>query len=1363
MFLKLHTSCRRVKRFLLLPLLVLLFTTISQAQNNGLSCIGTVNLSLAPSTCSGMISVDMLVNSSDYDTDAYTYELVVTDLNDNPIANNFGIDALGQQFKAGARATSIADGTISNFCWSFVNVEYKVVPEIVCISPMTGSGMMAGTGSGTGAVMVSCLVDPSNYPRPSFTSSCGIDSEIVQVGADAVVNVCDPANPDLVAIVTKSFQAVNPFGGFSNICTVDYHVKTFDFNDVVFPTIATVGSCVDDEIITDPANLGIPFILTATGSGTVAGTGSGIGVTTFDTTFLYPTPPSFCNILVSLENDTIAQDECEIKVLREWTIQQWLCNNTEKIDQRKQIITLRDTEGPNIDCPTGPIAALASGTTCRAFVNMPTLDVDDTCSEVIGVSMEFFPEGTLNSNGGNITLPVGSQIVKYIARDACNGESICEVVVNVSDGAPPVVICEQHVAISLTNNGTAHVPASVFDDGSYGCGFSHVLVAKMQDICMPDTVITNPDFADHVKFCCVEAVNPPMVRLRAYNYDGSFNECMTEITIQDKNPVSLVCPSDITVSCDFVYDSDDLSIFGKVATVPSDRNNIIIDAESVMFGDGIGRDGLATGGCGMLVDEGVTMDQSTISCGTGSIRRTFTISNENDTEECTQLISIEGGSDFDEDDIVFPQDTTIDIPCGIALTTTDITGKPVFMEADCQQLGASFTDEVFTNVDVDSTCRKIFRYWTVIDWCNTDPVTGQPKRYPEASNGRELQVIKIVKTQKPVVECPITTLFESVEASCLVSDVDLSARVTGCPNTTEYNFRYLLDFDCDGTVDSIGTSMSFNGTLVAGDHCITWTATDLCGNVSDPCTHNFQVRNNKGPSAVCIANLVISLENMDTSGDGVPDTVMQVLWANDIDSGSSQSCGNPITFSFSRDSIVNGMSFNCTNANARTTVGLYVHDNVTGNVGECWTEVEVQDQAGLCTGGVIDSLPGFANISGLLTTETGERIAEVEVSLQGSELSDIMTNQDGLYAFGNMPMGGNYTVIANKNQDHINGVSTLDLVMIQKHILGVDILDSPYKVIAADINKSNNVTASDIVELRKVILGEQAEFNNNASWRFIDKDYSFPQANNPWHENFPEEYDVLGLEKNMTVDFVGIKVGDVSGNASANATNGAEPRSTQEALRFVSEVNELGSGLVAVTISSTNFDKVDGFQMTLGFDASAVEYVNVRSSNIEISNANIGTYAADRGMISMSWSSAIGISLEESNEVFTLTFRKKGQQVPVLEIGSDLVSTEAYFNGNTTGTITLEANSDEGLVLNQNVPNPWKDQTTISFSINETGNVNMRVIDMSGKTLVSENNQYQRGQNYISLDRSAIPQSGVYMIELRYKSQSQIKRMIVLD
>ncbi|HUR30327.1 MAG TPA: hypothetical protein VMZ69_02780, partial [Saprospiraceae bacterium] len=154
--------------------------------------------------------------------------------------------------------------------------------------------------------------------------------------------------------------------------------------------------------------------------------------------------------------------------------------------------------------------------------------------------------------------------------------------------------------------------------------------------------------------------------------------------------------------------------------------------------------------------------------------------------------------------------------------------------------------------------------------------------------------------------------------------------------------------------------------------------------------------------------------------------------------------------------------------------------------------------------------PGFVDcifdstvtISGKITTENNIEIGSAHVSL----LSDLgiyptyVTDGDGEYLFEINP-DSTIQIIPERLDNPKNGVSTLDLVQIQKHLLTKDTLNSPYKLIAADANNSQHVSVIDIVELRKLILGVYTELPNNKSWRFVPENFVFPDPYDPWNGN----------------------------------------------------------------------------------------------------------------------------------------------------------------------------------------------------------------------------------------------------------------------
>ena len=179
------------------------------------------------------------------------------------------------------------------------------------------------------------------------------------------------------------------------------------------------------------------------------------------------------------------------------------------------------------------------------------------------------------------------------------------------------------------------------------------------------------------------------------------------------------------------------------------------------------------------------------------------------------------------------------------------------------------------------------------------------------------------------------------------------------------------------------------------------------------------------------------------------------------------------------------------------------------------------------------SSKGFAqgNINGSIQNELGANVEHVKVTLNGEINQTITTDETGQYTFTNLP-AGDYNITLEKQIASLNGVSTLDVVLVIRHILGVRELDSPYKTLAADVNSDGFVTSYDVVKMRQLIVGMIPEFNT--SWKFIDKSIELPDSPYASIPN-PTSYELtLTGNESKTIDFVGIKVGDVSENAIAS-------------------------------------------------------------------------------------------------------------------------------------------------------------------------------------------------------------------------------------
>lgn len=121
------------------------------------------------------------------------------------------------------------------------------------------------------------------------------------------------------------------------------------------------------------------------------------------------------------------------------------------------------------------------------------------------------------------------------------------------------------------------------------------------------------------------------------------------------------------------------------------------------------------------------------------------------------------------------------------------------------------------------------------------------------------------------------------------------------------------------------------------------------------------------------------------------------------------------------------------------------------------------------------------------------------------------------------------------------GISTFDLVLISKHILGITPLENPFQLIAADENNSGSVTSFDILEIRKLLLGIKDTLAAG-NWRYVP-DYCF--ADSAFATEFSEDDDLntAGLQLNP-FDAVWTNPDETGGQSRTYSGGGAPPNAT---------------------------------------------------------------------------------------------------------------------------------------------------------------------------------------------------------------------------
>lgn len=898
----------------------------------------------------------------------------------------------------------------------------------------------------------------------------------------------------------------------------------------------------------------------------------------------------------------------------------------------------------------------------------------------------------------------------------------------------------------------------------------------------------------------------------------TYNDCMVRVTIQDKTLPKIFCPPDATVDCE---DSADLNQNPELGHATVEWTCTVADAAYVDLG------GLDKCGLGLINrlwfydSDGDGVISNALENYSVCTQRIQILPKDPFDPFSIKWPPHYTGVSYDgvnrecrTNGAVLETSATIGMPGPLNCADAYLECIPEWDDADCGLVGWSVKVDT-VHFDSDGSCLKIIKRWTVIDWCVWEPNTpgwddendgnpgddlfeavedwtlgncDGPHATPSCyNNGTNIyfrytdfdedgyytwdQVIKIVDDEAPVItgcDGGMIAVAADCKASLVITN---SATDSGdCPSA-------ILDWRVDiydihwnpygtwyassasGETVTVDVSAALRRTLPAGTYRAIWKVEDGCGNFAT-CTEEYMLADKKAPTPYCITNLSTAV--MDVAGS-------VTIWASDFDKGSWDNCTaqSDLLFSFSGDEYDPSITITCDDIENGITktfeLEMWVWDE-GGNRDYCYITLRVDDNIGICD----DVTSGSrASIAGDIRTENNDMVSNAEVMLNSTHPefpATVVTQNDGHFAFASNPTQYEYNLTAERNDDYMNGVSTLDLVLIQKHILGLQLLDSPYKVIAADINSDSNISASDLVELRKLILGVYNELPNNDSWRFVDAGQTF--ANNMQPFPFTEMLNINSLSTNMmNENFVAAKIGDVSNNAKANSFASTEVRSNGKLNLTVAEQTVAAGSTVSIAVSAENFNEVSGYQFTMNH--SGLSLVNVTAGAIDVTDANVGVR---NGMLTMSWNSAQAVTT--SDDLFTLTF-KANENVTLsnaISINSRVTAAEAYVGKDLTQqAVEISFRTEEGTIgasqfeLYQNEPNPFAARTVISFNLPQAGKATLSIMDVTGKLVRRVQGEYSKGFNQVALNRSELGAAGILYYQLESGEFTATKKMIVIE
>ena len=1293
-----------------------------------LACNDNVQVSLDANGCA-LITPDVILEGIT-GTGEDCYEVNITNQYGEAFDNKVTCENIGDVL-----TVNVASLCEDNSCWGSIVLEDKLGPVINC---PTGSSSL---------IPIFCSDELDDVLAPTAVDNC---SEVNVVLTSEVIN---DDNICAGVFITRTYTAIDAAGNVSDVpCEQIIIIQQPDIpefpEDIIwgceqysaYPNITDpsplAANIPDFDPTTEPID--VPFYISST---SLAQTGSGS---------VDVAEGLYCNYAVTHSDDTLGV--CTgLKIVRTWTVLNWCTNELVLQDangnDNVQVIKVLDTQAPFIigeDFVLEANNAAEHPQACTTTEMIPLPVVFDKCgSTYLSIYTEVgeavYVNGVNANDGASIPepgLPIGLHTITYVAVDDCGNERESQYQLEVVDNTNPTPVCDEVTDVVLNSVGIATVDAIAFDDGSNdNCCIDGYEVKRLTE--------SDIAYSSEIEFDCTDAGDTVMIMMKVVDCYDNEATCTVEVRVEDKEIPTCVAPMDITISCLTLSDNNiDIS------------NPADLEEE---FGTATANDN-----CDADVEE-LTAISNFQGCGNGFVTRRFipTDVNGNVGEACEQNILIIYQPDYK---LTFPAD--FEGSCGDLITEPE-----VIVESDgCDLIAVSHTDQVF-NLSEDGSCFKIIRRYEVINWCtyytgipivefsdSFSPMAGEMIDEATFNNAGHLiytQTLKISDDIAPILAYAGETEF-CVDDNCVTGPASLPIDIDeNC--TSDLDISWVLDaFNDDvfgGEFDALGGGQ-FSGVAPLGTHRLRYTVIDGCGN-SSSYDITFEIKDCKAPVAYCNGGIVIDL--MDTNPP------MVQIWANDLDAGSFDTCGGDITAAFSSNPLDTGMVFTCLEL-GNNTVEVYFIDEA-GNYDYCATSVIIQDNL-LTDNGTPCIAPDAPVIAGTITTEEGEGLLGATVELNGINNVAVMTNETGTYTFNDVALDYDYSVNSMHDVDHDNGVTTFDLTMIKSHILSINLLDSPYKMIAADANNSESITTSDIVALRRLILTMDNELTNNTSWRFVDASYTFPNPQNPWEAGFPEVLNFNNFSANqLNADFIAVKIGDVNGNAQANLSGNADERSTGEVLQFGVKNTPFKAGEnVTIDVTAQQYRDISSYQFTCDFDADALEFVGVKSTEFS-TEADFATTHVDAGYLTVAHSDETAMDLEDNTVVFSLVFNAKEAGAPsdFMEISSAKTTAIAY--GTTAETMNVEfafSSADEAFALYQNRPNPFTEATEIPFFLPTSGKAKLTVYDVSGKLMKVVEKEYTAGYHQIAVSRDELGAGSIFYYQLDTENYSATRKMVLI-
>jgi len=223
------------------------------------------------------------------------------------------------------------------------------------------------------------------------------------------------------------------------------------------------------------------------------------------------------------------------------------------------------------------------------------------------------------------------------------------------------------------------------------------------------------------------------------------------------------------------------------------------------------------------------------------------------------------------------------------------------------------------------------------------------------------------------------------------------------------------------------------------------------------------------------------------------------------------------------------------------------------------------------------------------------------------------------------------------------------------------------------------------------------------------------------------------VDNMMDQDFIGVKIGDVDDSVVAHSRTSEKPT----------------SGVNNLSYSDRLVTKGEEFQIAFNTDNPLVGYqIGMTVSNLDILNVEGESISATDFRVrenNLDLSCSPVHDLE--GQLFTLTVvaQESGQLSEMISLNNQLIKAESYLGENLeVREVNLVINNDAFITIDRNVPNPFKTETLLNYTLKQDADIEVTFYDVTGRLLKTMTNQGKQGTNSVKVTNESLGTGLVY-------------------